>query len=713
MPSAPATYPLREPVVIIGPARDHFALPLKEKRRSKMRLLPLMEQESFAVRWLFLLVALTITAGYWYFLQSYWAPAPGRPGIDENAYLLGGRNIAEHGTVGFKPTDDFQFVDAMWVRTTDHTYTPPGLSGFLKDRLTVHTEAGWYYPKYPAGVSLLDAIAIRLGGAQHGIEWAFQVSPICMTLAVLGMFFLARSIAGSYCGILAMILIAMGNTSLELALAPDSHAPALCMVVWGMFMLVRWWQTGSILHGLAAGLLLGYAVTIRYTEALLLFPLYPLDQVLGDTSLAANHPHWWEAIKWARFLPIGPLGIATFLSIHWTRPLSWFRSVVPVIAWTIPVGLLVAFNWFSMGHVTGYDATNESTGFSTTEFFSKWDFTVHEVYLYGLFLFASLGIAGLFILFQRSLRWGLFLWMWFVPGALLYTSYYWGNRADGVVFLRFFLTLYPPLILAAMWLLRSAGLGAYAAAESKPRRGWAIGWALAAGVLTAASTATTFLPTLTDMEKQHRGNMNLQYSNDNIRRQITRKHANPARPMIFADTGAIPQLLQYTQFTIDADWYTIDAFEPRSGGGFGVIGLLQGNDQNSPVLIQRERISHMTDLLKGKSSADLVNLAHRTIDVALDAGRPVYAILTPLQKIDFQRTYISSDYQMKELDHWAEPCRVDPPFGNQPKAVIPRAPNPLAAPLLTGEPFILWRPEVLTMFEIHKKAAPATRVASK
>src|SRR5438067_366378 len=71
---------------------------------------------------LFPLIALAFTAGLWFFLFSFCAPAPGRIGVDENAYLVGGRMLAEHGTTGFKPSDDYQFVGAMWVRTSSGWY---------------------------------------------------------------------------------------------------------------------------------------------------------------------------------------------------------------------------------------------------------------------------------------------------------------------------------------------------------------------------------------------------------------------------------------------------------------------------------------------------------------------------------------------------------------------------------------------------------------
>ena len=149
--------------------------------------------------------------------------------MDENAYLVSGRMIAEHGTTGFKPTDDYQFVGAMWMRT----------------------KSGWYYPKYPFGTSLLDAITVLLGKR----EWAFAVSPACTALAVLGMFFLARPIVGSFYALLAMIVLAMGPTTLQFSITPNSHAPALCFVVWGMCFLLRWWQSGRWQLGELAGLL--------------------------------------------------------------------------------------------------------------------------------------------------------------------------------------------------------------------------------------------------------------------------------------------------------------------------------------------------------------------------------------------------------------------------------------------------------------------------
>ena len=688
-----------------------------------LRLLPqLLEPEPFWKRSLYLLIALAITAAYFFLLFSYWAPAPGRPGIDENGYLVGGKNFALHGTTGFKPADNYQFVGAMWVRTTDEVREPGiGLPQFLKRKLTVHTEAGWYYPKYPVGTSMLDALGIWLGGPKHGREGAFLVSPVCATLAVLGMFLLVRSVAGSFLGLLAMIVLGTGQTMLELAIDPNSHAPSLCMTVWGMFMLLRWWQTGRVWRGIAAGLLLGFAVAIRYTEALLLFPLYPLDQVLRDTDLSKNHPHWWQLIKVVRLLPLGPIGLAVLLSIRWNRVQSYFLAAVPVLAWGLVVGALVTFNWFTMGHITGYDQTNESMGFSTAEFLKKWDFTVHELYLYGSFLIFPLGLIGIALMFRRSARAGLMMALWVLPGALLYNAYYWGQQAPGVGFLRFYLTLFPPLIAGCMWLLHAACDGANLDRTNRRRTG-SFAAPLAGGLLTVAAASVGISISLPDLERQHRGNMNTSISGHRVLDKIQSttsgrgskvETAHRPAPVIIADEGLFPQLLQYLQFMTDAECYAVNAFDVRIAGGFGLFGVGQRveNKQDAPVLLQRERIDFMTEFLKNKSAADLVKEQHRMMDQAFENGRPVYTILTPVQLIEFKRRFMSDAYQMVELDHWAEPFAIR--FPEEDRSGRPGAAqhtSVLSPRAWNGEPFIHWQPQALSLMQIEPKA-PATHPA--
>jgi hypothetical protein len=278
--------------------------------------------------------------------------------------------------------------------------------------------------------------------------------------------------------------------------------------------------------------------------------------------------------------------------------------------------------------------------------------------------------------------------------------------------------LYPPLIIAGLWLIRTAGLRSspaqlttvYPLALASPsltlprstsggnKNG--IAWPIAAGILTLASASISLWAGLPEMERQHRGNLNLQYDAINIARQMKSPNARHSRSVAFADSGMLPQLMQYVQFAIDADWYTEDTFEPRMMGGFGLSGIFQGNDPNSPVLIQRERIQYMTDLLRNKKPADLINDAHKLFDAAISAGRPIYAILTPAQERTFRSQFISKGYEMRELDHWVEPCLIRPPFPTNPRAAMPGGQSPLIAPATSGSPVIRWDPEALAMYTI-------------
>jgi hypothetical protein len=604
-----------------------------------------------------MLLALAVAGGMWFLLTSFLAPAPGRPGIDENAYLVAGKNIALHFTTGFKPGDDYQFVSAMWLRTKE----------------------GWYYPKYPFGVPLLHSVPVLLG--QRG--WAFAISPLCTSLAVLGMFFLARDIVGSFYALLAMIVLAMGPTTLQLANLPNSHAPALCFVVWGMFCLLRWLRSGRWPLGVAAGFLLGFAVTIRYTEALLLFPLYSLKVISAEGYINSKV---MSVLKVLAYLPLGPLGIAVIWRIHWRNWRSYLTAAVPLFAWSVPVAALVIHNWLTIGDLTGYDATNESSGFSVDHFANKWDYAVHQVYVYGLFVFAPLGVAGLILMCRGAGRTALLLALWFVPGMLLYTAYYWGGDFPTIAFLRFLLTLLPPLIIAAMWMFKCSQ-----ALEKRP-----IATPLAAGVLTAMAACAGLWISVPEIERQHRGNLNLHFSATRI---LSHVKETTREPMILADSGMFPQLLQYMQFMLDAEWYAADVFAVRAGGGFGLAGVFQkvtSRGANSPVQIQRERLDYIDALQKGKSDADFVRDQQRLMNQVLDSGGRVYVVLSPLEAAQFRRRLGSGTYEVVELERWVEPCAVEFPKGG--------GRNWLALPVWDDDEVAPWRPQPRVMCEVRRAA---------
>src|SRR5439155_6923576 len=148
-----------------------------------------------------------------------------------------------------------------------------------------------------------------------------------------------------------------------------------------------------------------------------------------------------------------PLVIVALLTVRWKNPRTYLSAAAPLLAWLVPVAILVLFNKFAMGSWTGYDTTNESTGFSVKNFQSKWQFMLGQLNGTGLFFLMPIGIFGLALMYRWSWRMALLMTAWFLPGVVLYTSYYWGNELPGLAYLRFFLTLFPPLIFAAAWVI--------------------------------------------------------------------------------------------------------------------------------------------------------------------------------------------------------------------------------------------------------------------
>jgi hypothetical protein len=672
-----------------------------------------------AERWpaiTFTLLAAAIICGYAFFLKSFWAPAPSRPGIDENAYLVSGKNIAMTGSPALHATDDLQFVGAMWVGTDDQTFAPPiWLPPPLKRLLTARTSSGWFYPKYPIGLPVLNAIAIRLAGRASDLaarQAAFAVSPICALLSAVAMFLLTWTLVESpFYALLALIVLITSPTCLQLSLMPNSHAPALCAVLWGILLLI-WFYRGrqsawSLACGAGAGLLLGFAVTCRYSEALLLFPFYPLDQVLADTGIKTGHPILWHLLMVCRVLPIGAIGLASIFVIRRGQRKSWLRAATPLLAWAIPVGAMLSFNWYSMGHLTGYDTTHESGGFTTSEFVRKWDFAVQHIYIYGLFLFAPLGFAGLCFMFGRRWKDALVLTAWFLPATLLYTSYYWGQQSPGVGFLRFLLTIFPPLIVAAMWLMRNA------AAQMRSRPEGSIAESISMGLLTATAACIGLSGSLHVLAVQYYGNINLQLSVDNASRAIAASDSASGTPssnrIIFADEGLFPQFLQHAQFAIDADWYTADAFEPQAFGGFGFLGLMQAGDtSNSPTLIQPQRVKHMTEIRQKLTRAALAKRQRDLIGAALLAGHGVFAILTSTEKNTMELMLTQNHFKLVQLASWREPLNIplNLPDDDSPKSAngvddFPRD-TVLVPPFDPGVGLFNWAPERRAVYRISR-----------
>ncbi len=218
--------------------------------------------------------AMVIVALYAGLVLRFWAGGDG--GVDQNAYLVGGRLLAEQHSMKYTLPNPYAYVGGMFVRVTPVDAKGNPVPG------------GSYFPKYPIGLPLLYACffwsfhaAASVPFIQHHLNphaigyipladqaayYAFLVSPIGAIFSVAGMFFLARQVSGSFAAALAAILLGSSQLMMMLADNPNSHASCTAFIVWGMFFLVRWMQTGSHWRGILGGLLVGYAATIRWNE---------------------------------------------------------------------------------------------------------------------------------------------------------------------------------------------------------------------------------------------------------------------------------------------------------------------------------------------------------------------------------------------------------------------------------------------------------------
>ncbi|HEX8341180.1 MAG TPA: glycosyltransferase family 39 protein [Tepidisphaeraceae bacterium] len=422
---------------------------------------PALPGEGRAKRVGFGVLAAALAAAFLASVLSYWQPL--HSGVDQNGYLVGGRQLANTLSMRQAPRqigrpsefDPHYFVANMWVAAANDP----------RD----------YFPKYPVGLPLIYAICLWVGGSEAGgwgVHLAYLVSPVAMVAAVAGVFVLTRQFAGSFPAILAMLVFATSPTTCHLVNNPNSHAATVFCVVWGMIAVLHWWRFGGLAWAVAGGLLVGYATTIRYTEGILVLPL-------AWAALTRT----WDHLRTTKTERHGPL------SDHATMGTKALQAVALLIAWATPPTLLVLHNLLEFGMITGYDGTSESVGFAWKFAADNWGTILRQMSENGLFLIFPVAIAGALAMFWWNWRLATFLWLWAAPTGLVYTFYYWAP--DGLGYTRFFLTILPPLVVGAFWLV--AHLRDLLPASDRPPRGRWMAPTLVV-VAVVAALAALYLP---------------------------------------------------------------------------------------------------------------------------------------------------------------------------------------------------------------------------
>lgn len=366
-------------------------------------------QEPAWKRWVFVALAGMVVGLFAYQAAVFWVPA--HPGVDQNGYLVGARQFADTLTMKLVPT-----------RAGSQEFDPHGFVGRMWVGVDYATPDERFYPKYPLGLPALYALAIwigRLFSHDLAVHLVYLVNPLAMTLAVVGTFLLVRAVAGSFAALLATIVLATSPVTMGLTTNPNSHATTLACVVWGMYLLIRWWESQGLWRAMGAGLLLGFAATIRYTEGALILPVV----------------------------------LVILFNLRLRDLLSWRDSGALLLAWSLPVALLLIYNQAAMGTWTGYDPTNESGGFRWEYAADNWETMIRHLNTNGLALLLPISLAGLTWMIWWNWRLAAVLWAWVLPCILIYTFYYWAPDGSAIGYLRFFLTILPALALGAFWLV--------------------------------------------------------------------------------------------------------------------------------------------------------------------------------------------------------------------------------------------------------------------
>lgn len=584
-------------------------------------------------RGFYFLLALAFACGIFYVCWCYWVPA--HQGVDQNGYLVGGKQLAATGTMKFAPRqvgtgefDPHQFVGRMWVGAD----------------LQLPQER--YYPKYPIGFPAMIAIALKAGG----VKAVYWINPVCTALAVFGAYLLGRAFLKPWYALIAAMLFATSPTFMFYSTNPNSHSSAVCFVTWGFYFLFRYWQVGGFSRAIVAGLCLGMAATIRYTEGMLLLPLM-------------------------------------IVVLYSLRSHGWKQSLTVFASWLVPVAALVIYNKSAMGTWTGYDDTNESTGFKFEYFLDNWETTLRHMGTVAVFYFFPISIAGLIWMLQKSWKAGLIFASWIVPCLLLYTFYYWAPDYSYTGYTRFYTTILPACSVLAMWLVQQI-------VESVGRV-----WMprLAAGVVAAMALSVNAKNTAAMLEPDQTNRLNLLTNS-----QMVVKHI-PDGSVVFSPEESF---LCHLHLVTNDILYTGQTFNASY-----IAGLPNAAPADEPQGLQPGRRDALFARLKDLNQKQLDDAAQKLMLDAIDQHKRVFYVVSMRQN-DRWLTLTPEEREKRIPDpvrKWNnKELKVEPLQGWEvylPPAEIPNKPRGRRIePRPDPRPTIWYQ-----IFEIEKRPAPATR----
>ena len=325
---------------------------------------------------------------------------------DPDGYLVLAKRFATFGPMAVKEDDMFMHHSHVWVENSRREVIP----------------------KFSPGYPILMAIFYWIGGD----DAMFIVSPLCGGLALIGAYFLFSLWMSRIAGLIATACLATNTMILIYSGYLLTHPSNLCFITWGMFFLWKWVRAENIRYGVMAGLLLGYAATIRHTSSLMVLVVL--------AAIGSRFIDFYRSCKNDKVVLKN-----TFLK----------SSGILLGCYAIFPLLLAIYNWSIFGQpwTTGYGLSNEQFAFYWGQLKHNIPVLNNGLNYEALFFVFPLGIAG--ILTVGPMRESFMRLLWFVPIYFMYASYYWGP--SGMAYLRFLICTFPVIIGAAFALIDNIG----------------------------------------------------------------------------------------------------------------------------------------------------------------------------------------------------------------------------------------------------------------
>ncbi len=342
-----------------------------------------------------------------YVLASFFAIIPAIHGLaDEHGYLTTARQLALRHTFAQVHADPYAFVGETFMQSP--------------------ADADTYYLRQPIGYPVLCAAAYAIGGP----DAPFYVNAICGLALIAAVYAIGRQLGQPLPAAIAAFFIATHPIILYYTIKPLSHLPDMAFSAWAMAVLLRWRQKGGAGWPILGGALLGIATMIRYTNVLLLIPFTVIvAERMRDVPREQKGPR--------RGIILQALAAPGAMAV----------MLIP----------LLMYHAAAFGSIfrTGYSAGGNATSFSLGWFFEHAP-AMGEILTSpstGLSLLLLAVAAGMGILGARRPFVLAILLAWALPSLILYAAYYGKAGTNMLLYARFALASFVPLLLlAVVWL---------------------------------------------------------------------------------------------------------------------------------------------------------------------------------------------------------------------------------------------------------------------